>query len=110
MPKDIFLTLPEAAEVLRLKTIATVIKWADEGRIRIVGEKRSLLVVAASIEEYAKGESQWHRERKRHAASLEPAVSATSRGANTRMKPRSLSDTENIDTIVLRRDRKLRRI
>ena len=55
-----FLTLDEAAEVLRLKDTRTVVKWGRQGRIRVIGERRHLLVDAASIEEYRKGESQWH--------------------------------------------------
>ena len=110
MTKDILLTLNEAAEVLRLKDNRTLIKWAREGRIRVIGEKRHLLVDAESIDEYRRGESKWHRARNENpAAAQAPAPSGSSRAVNSRSRQPSQSAMTDTDTIILRRDRKLQR-
>lgn len=74
MPKEpTFYTINEAAEILRLKDRRTVIKWGQEGRIRIVGKKRQLLVVIASIDEYARGESAWHQKQEQARPNVPPS-------------------------------------
>src|SRR5690348_616658 len=112
MPKDIFLTLSEAADILRLKDIRTVIRWGAQGRIRIIGERKHLLVDTASIDEYRRGESQWHRERSNLSdipdASATPARSASRKAARSHTRLPSRSETASTDTTLLLRGRKLR--
>jgi hypothetical protein len=105
-----FLTLNEAARILRLKDRRTVIQWARQGRLRIVGERRHLLVVAASIDEYEHEESQWHYERSQSAANQTPAQFDTSQGGIGRGKPRSRSGTDSTDMILSLPGQKLKRI
>jgi hypothetical protein len=100
-PRERFLTLDEAATILRLEDRRTVIAWGKQGRIRVIGERRHLLVSAASIDAYERGESPWHaRQNARHAGSLELARSDATRAVLARTKHRSDSETELPATIV----------
>jgi helix-turn-helix protein len=104
-----FLTLDEAAAILRVKDRRTVVSYARQGRIRIVGERRGIRVIAASIDEYERGESRWHHERNPGAASQARVSSGTSQGGAGRMKRSSDLVTDDPDTIPLLTGQKLQR-
>jgi hypothetical protein len=75
--------LKEAAFLLGVKDTKTMIKYARERRIRIVGTGNGQKVVVASIHEYLNGESEWQRARNppsQFVENLAPARYDTSQG------------------------------
>jgi len=104
------ITLRDAADLLSLKDVRTVVKYGDEGRIRISGTGIGQRVDVRSIDEYLKGESAWHRERSSSPgdASQAPEPSATRKAARSRGKRPSRLTTDITGLTPFRYDRKLK--
>ena len=111
MTKNTLLTLQEAADILRLKDLRTVLSWGRQGRFVLIGSRKHVLVNAESLQAYTEGRSVWHaKQQSQPAARVEPEPSGTSAAARSRSRRRSNTVTAARNTTISLRPKKLRRI